>query len=264
VEDYAVEALAERLAQARIEHKVVDFLGGVHPPHNERDAYRVQMALHRRLTENGRDSMAGWKVAAAVPAQYQPLGLTGPAFAGLLKSGLRKSPAQYQAGYPLKPGVECEIAVRMAIDAPPSAGPYTAANILPLIGAVMPAMEVVDNRYTNLAEMKGPARIADDFLQAGCVLGREITDFRSIDFMMIQGRSVFEGKELGAGPGSNVMGSAIISLAWLANKLIAQGLNLKAGDLVMTGSVHAPQFLPGPGTATVGFDGVGEVSARFG
>ncbi len=262
--DDAVKALAERLAEARLGRKVVNFIGGVQPPDNERDAYRVQFALHDLLTAKGRDAMAGWKVAAAVPAQYEALGLTGPAMAGLLKSALLKSPANFSAGYPLKAGVECEMAVRMAIDAPANAGPYSAASILPLIGAVMPAMEVVDNRYANLPEMKGPARIADDFLQAACVLGREITDFRSIDFMMMQGRSTFEGKELGAGPGSNVMGSPIISLAWLANKLISLGTNLKAGDIVMTGSVHVPQFLPGPGTATAGWDALGEVSARFG
>jgi len=261
--DDAVKALAQRLAEARINRKVVDFIGGVQPPDNERDAYRVQFALHDELTKGGRDAMAGWKVAAAVPAQYQPMGLSGPALGGLLKSGLIKTPASFAKGYPLKAGVECEMAVRMAIDAPQSAGPYTAASILPLIGAVMPAMEVVDNRYSNLPEMKGAARIADDFLQAACVLGREITDFRSIDFMMMQGRSVFEGKELGAGPGSNVMGSPIASLAWLANKLISLGTNLKAGDIVMTGSVHAPQFLPGPGTAVSGWDALGEVTARF-
>ncbi|MEO8558345.1 MAG: fumarylacetoacetate hydrolase family protein [Rhodospirillales bacterium] len=262
--DDAVKALAQRLAEARLAHKTVDFIGGLQPPDNERDAYCIQFALHDELTKGRRDTMAGWKVAAAVPAQYEALGLTGPALAGILKSGLVKSPAHFAPGYPLKAGVECEMAVRMASDAPASAGPYTAANILPLIGAVMPAMEVVDNRYANLPEMKGPARVADDFLQAACVLGREITDFRSIDFMMMHGKTTFEGKELGAGPGSNVMGSPIISLAWLANKLIALGTNLKAGDIVMTGSVHAPQFLPGAGTATAGWDKLGEVSARFG
>jgi 2-oxo-3-hexenedioate decarboxylase/2-keto-4-pentenoate hydratase len=261
--DDAVKALAQRLAKARIDRKVVDFLGGVQPPQNERDAYRVQFALHEELTKGGRDAMAGWKVAAAVPAQFQPMGLTGPALGGLLKNGLIRSPASFSPGYPLKAGIECEMAVRMAIDAPMSAGPYTASSIVPLIGAVMPAMEVVDNRYVNLPEMKGPARIADDFLQAACVLGPEITDFRSIDFMMMQGRSVFEGRELGAGPGSNVMGSPLISLAWLANKLLELGTNLKAGDIVMTGSVHPPQFLPGPGAAVAGWDALGEVTARF-
>jgi len=46
-----------------------------------------------------------------------------------------------------------------------------------------------------------------------------------------------------------VMGSALISLAWLANKLNAHGRHLKAGETVLTGSVHPPAFLPGTGVA---------------
>lgn len=263
MDERAVAALADRLGAARRERQIIDFLGNDLPPQDERDAYRVQFALHQRLTDGGRDTQAGWKVAAAVPAQYEPIGLTGPALGGLLRSGLLRSGHVFAKGYPLKPGVECEVAVRMAIDAPMSAGPYTAASIMPLVAAIMPAMEVVDNRYSNLAAMKGPARIADDFLQAACILGKEITDTRSIDFAMIQGRTTHNGKELGAGPGSNVMGGAMISLAWLANKLLSLGTNLKAGDIVMTGSVHAPQFLGGPGEVRAGFDELGEVVATF-
>jgi len=264
MDDNSVKALAARLAQARIGRARIDFLGGQHPPQDEKDAYRVQFALHEALHAGGRDSLGGWKVAVPLPAQYQPIGLTGPAMGGLLKSGLVKSGARFPAGSLFKPGIECEVAIRMAIDAPQSAGPYTQSSILPLVGAVMPAIEVVDNRYADFAAMMGPARIADDFLQAACVLGREITDFRSIDFAMITGRSIHNGRELASGPGTAVMGNPIAALAWLANKLISLGLNLKGGDIVMTGSVHAPQFLDGPGEVEVGFDELGMVKASFG
>ncbi|MGE0152351.1 MAG: 2-keto-4-pentenoate hydratase [Reyranellaceae bacterium] len=262
MDDRAVKALAERLVKARAERAAIDFLGGANPPQNETDAYRIQFALHDLLKARG-EERGGWKVAVPLPAQYQAIGLTGPAMGGLLKSRLVKSGARFPAGSILKPGIECEVAVRMAIDAPASAGPYTQANILPLVGAVMPAIEVVDNRYADLAGMMGPARIADDFLQHACVLGREITDYRSIDFTMITGRSIHNGKEIASGPGTAVMGNPIAALAWLANKLISLGRHLKEGDIVMTGSVHAPQFLAGGGEVEVGFDELGMVKASF-
>ena len=263
MDDHAVKALAERLAQTRLAPKSIDYLGGSHPPQNEKDAYRVQFALHDALYAKG-EAHGGWKVAVPLPAQYQAIGLTGPAMGGLLKSRLVKSGARFPAGSILKPGIECEVAVRMAIDAPASAGPYTQGNILPLVGAVMSAIEVVDNRYADLAGMMGPARIADDFLQHACVLGKEITDHRSIDFTMITGRSIHNGKEIASGPGTAVMGNPLAALAWLANKLISLGTNLKSGDIVMTGSVHAPQFLPSAGEVEVGFDEMGMVKASFG
>lgn len=263
MDDRAVKALADRLAQTRLAPKSIDYLGGSHPPQNETDAYRVQFALHEALYAKG-EAHGGWKVAVPLSAQYQAIGLTGPAMGGLLKSRLLKSGARFPAGSILKPGIECEVAVRMAIDAPASAGPYTQANILPLVGAVMSAIEVVDNRYADLAGMMGPARIADDFLQHACVLGKEITDYRSIDFTMITGRSIHNGKEIASGPGTAVMGNPLAALAWLANKLLSLGTNLKSGDIVMTGSVHAPQFLNGAGEVEVGFDEMGMVKASFG
>ena len=53
------------------------------------------------------------------------------------------------------------------------------------------------------------------------------------------------------------MGGALISLAWLANKLSEHGKHLKAGDVILTGSVHPPVFLPGPGVAKTEFVGIG-------
>ena len=49
-----------------------------------------------------------------------------------------------------------------------------------------------------------------------------------------------------------VMGGALIALAWLANKVLEHGQQLKAGEVVLTGSVHPPVFLPGPGVEGTG------------
>ena len=48
-----------------------------------------------------------------------------------------------------------------------------------------------------------------------------------------------------------------ISLAWLANKLIEHGKHLRAGDVVLTATVHPPAFLPGSGVAKTEFIGLG-------
>ena len=123
---------------------------------------------------------------------------------------------------------------------------------------------MVENRYADVTKLSGPGRIADDVLQAACIVGTEVKDWQKVDFAGLKGRSEFEGKEIGAGPGTNVMGSALISLAWLANKLIEHGKMLKAGDVILTGSVHPPVFLPGPGKAKTEFVGLGgtEITVR--
>jgi len=91
-----IAALAEKIAEARRAHRVMDFMAGAMNDMSEAEAYQVQFAVQERLART--DPMAGWKVALAVPALYQPAGLTAPALAGIYKSGLRQSPAPIPAG----------------------------------------------------------------------------------------------------------------------------------------------------------------------
>lgn len=250
-----IDALAARIAEGRLSKSTMDWLAAETASLSEGDAYKVQFAVHDKLGARGM-KLAGWKVAFAVPAQYEPLKLSGPAFAGIYQSGIRQSGAVFEKGWPLKAGIECEMVARMAKDAP-AGTQYTAQSIMPLVANLYCGMEVVENRYGDASKLGGPGRIADDVLQAACIVGTEIKDWQKTDFANVKGRSEFEGKELGAGPGSNVMGGAMISLAWLANRLIANGKHLKAGDVILTGSVHPPQFLPGPGKAKTEFAGLG-------
>lgn len=257
-----IAALADRIAEGRRAKATMDWLAPETATLSESDAYKVQFAVHDRL-EAGGMKLAGWKVAFAVPAQYEPLKLSGPAFAGIYQSGIKQSGAVFEKGWPLKAGIECEMVARMAKDVP-SGAQYTADSIKAYVANLYCGMEVVENRYGDASKLGGPGRITDDVLQAACIVGTEIKDWQKTDFANVKGRSEFEGKEIGAGPGSNVMGGAMISLAWLANKLIANGKHLKAGDVILTGSVHPPQFLPGPGVAKTEFVGLGgaEISVK--
>ncbi len=249
-----IGALADKIAAGRRSKKVMDIAAAT-AALSEADAYKVQFAVHDRLAGDG-DKFAGWKVALTLPAQYEPLKLSGPVFAGLFQSGLRQSGAVFEKGWPIKPGIEPELVARMGKDAGPGTI-YTADTIKTCVGNLHCGMELVDNRYADVSKMGGPGRIADDVLQAACVVGTEIKDWQKLDFPGLKGRSLLDGKEIGKGPGSAVMGSAMISLAWLANKLLSHGKHLRAGDLILTGSVHPPAFLGGAGMARTEFEGLG-------
>jgi 2-keto-4-pentenoate hydratase len=251
-----IATLADRIAEARRSRKVMDFLAGATANLSEADSYKVQFAVHDRLAGDG-DPIAGWKVALTLPTQYEPLKLSGPVFAGIYQSGVRQTGAVFEKGWPIKAGIECEMVARMSKDVTAGSTPYTAETIKPFVANLYCGSEVVENRYSDVTKVSGPGRIADDVLQAACIIGTEIKDWQKLDFAGVKGRSEFDGKEIGAGPGTNVMGGALISLAWLANTLIQHGKSLQAGDVILTGSVHPPAFLPGPGTAKTEFVGLG-------
>jgi 2-keto-4-pentenoate hydratase len=258
-----IDALAGQIAAGRKSRKPMDIAAAT-ASLSEADAYKVQFAVHEKLCAGGADKVAGWKVALTLPSMYEPLKLSGPVFAAVYQSGLRQSGAQFDKGWPIKSGIEPELVARISKDAPAGAGPYTADSIRGHVANLYCGMELVDNRYVDVTKVGGPGRIADNVLQAALVTGTEVKDWQKLDFPNLKGRSLLDGKELAKGPGSAVMGSAMISLAWLANALNKHGKMLKAGDMILTGSVHPPAFLPGPGVARTEFEGLGgtEITIR--
>lgn len=258
--DKEIAALADRIAEGRRSRKVMDFLAADTATLSEADSYKVQFAVHDRLTAGGTDRMAGWKIALTLPTQYEPMKLSGPVFAGLYQSGIKPSGAVFENGWPLKPGIECEMVAKMGKDVTQA---VTADSIKGFVANLHCGAEVVENRYGDASKLNGPGRIADDVLQAACIVGTEIKDWQKLDFAGVKGRSLFDDKEIGSGPGTNVMGGAMIALAWLANKLREHGKHLKAGDVILTGSVHTPVFLPGPGVTRTEFVGLGGTESTF-
>jgi 2-oxo-3-hexenedioate decarboxylase len=59
--------------------------------------------------------------------------------------------------------------------------------------------------------------------------------------------------------GAAVMGHPAASVAWLANRLAAEGESLRAGQLVFSGGVTAPVPLRPGGSVTFEFDGLGAI-----
>lgn len=258
-----ITSLADKLAEARRKRTVIDFLADASANLSEADSYKVQFAVHDRLTADGQDRIAGWKAGLFPPQQYEPLKLSGPMIAGICQSGVKSSGTVFEKGWPLKPGIECEMVARLAKDVTAGDQPYTVESIKPYVSGFFCGAEVLDNRYADFAKVSGPGLIADDGLQAACIIGTEVKDWQTLDFAALKGRSIFQDKEIGSGPGTNVMGGALISLSWLANKLIEHSKHLHAGDVVLTGTVHPPAFLPGSGVARTEFIGFGGTEITF-
>ena len=57
----------------------------------------------------------------------------------------------------------------------------TARQAMAAVGAVMAAIEIVDDRYVDWRALDAPTLTADDFFGAGCVLGRDDVAWRDLD-----------------------------------------------------------------------------------
>jgi 2-keto-4-pentenoate hydratase len=191
------------------------------------------------------------------------LGLSGPAAGFMATGGVHRSGVVLHFADFLHPGVECELAVRLAHDLP--FGPCTATEAAAAIGDLMAGIEVVENRYTDLAAVGTPTMIGDQVYHAAAVLGDPgMTDWRALDPAALRGRLVVDGHLRDEGVGADLMGHPFNCLAWLAGSAVVEAFGgLRAGQVVMLGSVTPPVWLSAPATVTVEFAPLPPVQLRL-
>ena len=255
-----VEEAAGLLAAARRHRLRVGYLPGPLRPRDEAAGYAIQFAAHERLAPE-RGLRAGWKIGCTTPVMQQVVGLPSPCAGGMFARTILSSPAGLPLDSMFRAGVECEIAVRLASDIP--AGPHDRESVAPHVGAAMAAMEVVDDRYVDYRKLDAPALIADDFFHVACVHGPEVADWRGLDLAKLAGRTVIAGAEYGRGRGADVMGHPLKALAWLADRMADYGRSLRAGEIVMLGSLVGTRWIDGPCRAVVEVEGLGRAVCDF-
>ena len=258
-----LERAAERIAAARLAGEPLGLLPESERPPDEAAAYRVQDRLHEILTAAGQGPLAGRKIGCTTLVMQRYLGIPNPCSGGVFARAVHRSPAVLAHGGFRRVGVECEIAVRIAADLDPSDAPFTADRMADVVGACMPAVEIVDDRYMDWRRTDTPTLIADDFFAAGCVLGAPVARGRWPELADVTGTTRIGGREVGQGRGADVMGHPFRALAWLANALAARRQGLRRDDVVLTGSLVETRWLAQGDRVAVEISGLGSVSAEF-
>jgi 2-keto-4-pentenoate hydratase len=182
-----------------------------------------------------------------------------PVSAFLLESGAYANGAEVPTARFAQPVVEAEIALVLSRDlAGPGVTPLTA---LSAVEGAAPALELVDFRYSGTP--MGSDLVADGVYANAIVLGASLTAVRHLD-LALEGL-VYEhnGVMVATNTAAEVMGSPVNSLAWIANTLGARGLGLKAGQVVMTGSVSKLVHPKVGDTVRATYTRLGSVSVRF-
>ncbi len=248
--DYDPHAAAAALHEARQGRRLVEPLPLSMAPRSEAEGAAVQHALWQR---HGAVAPAGFKIGATAKRMQEYLGLSGPAAGFMSTGGVHRSGATLRFADFQRPGVECELAVRLAHDLPP--GPCTMAQAAEAVGELMAGIELVENRYTDLASVGTPTMIGDQVYHAAAIVGEPASaGWRDMDVAALGGRLIVDGHLRDEGVGADLMGHPLNCLAWLAGSLVAEAFGgLKAGQVVMLGSVTPPIWLSAPATVTVAF-----------
>ncbi|WP_018182024.1 2-keto-4-pentenoate hydratase [Kaistia granuli] len=251
---------AGRIADARLDRSALALLPDAIRPPDEATAYAVQTRVHQRLSRGRYGRRIGWKIGCTTPVMQTYLGIPNPCGAGLFEGTTHISGATISAADFRQVGIECEIAVRLGRDLDPTGAPFRAEDMAGAVDSVMAAIELVDDRYADWRKTDTPTLIADDFFAAGSVLGAPLTLADAPDLAEVVGVTRINGQEVGRGRGADVLGHPFAALAWLANSLAARGDRLRAGEIVLTGSLVETRWLKPGDKVEISITGLGEVT----
>lgn len=258
----ALRRAAEIIVAARTHRQPLPALPPQLVPMSVDDGYRLQAAAHELLAP-ALGPLVGYKIGCTSAVMQEYLAIAHPCAGGVHARGSHRSGVVLNAADFVRVGVECEIAVRLAGDLVAADAPFTAASVADGIDCYLPAIEIVDDRYVDWATLGAPTLIADDFFAAGIVLGAPVAPSAVADLVDVRGRTLINGQEVGHGSGADVLGHPHLALAWLANHLASRGQGLRAGDIVMTGSLVKTVWLDAGDRATMEFSGLGSVEVAF-
>jgi 2-keto-4-pentenoate hydratase len=259
MEEIAARRAAETLLAEHKANALFKPFGPQQGPATVLDAYDIQQKFVGLLRSEHGDTI-GYKVGLTSETMQKFCGIGHPIAGVVLKKRVHPSGATLRRSEFGRLGLEFEIAVRIKSDVPAAHKRYTAEMIQPHIGGVCAAIELVDDRSADYGSLDVLALVADNSWNAGIVL----SDFapKWPDLEDVLGTASKDNVAIGEGHGRDILGHPFNSVAWLATHLASRNEGLKAGQIVMTGSVMKTVFPAEDAGYGFSLDGIGNVSVN--
>ncbi|SEI59750.1 2-oxopent-4-enoate/cis-2-oxohex-4-enoate hydratase [Allopseudospirillum japonicum] len=224
------------------------------------DAYHISLRMIERRVAAG-EKIIGKKIGVTSKAVQNMLKVHQPDF-GFLTDKMAYSQGQQMpiSEQLIQPKAEGEIAFILKKDL---LGPgLTNADILAATEAVLPCFEVVDSRIENW-QIKIQDTVADNASCGLFVLGDKAVNPRRLDLATCGMVVEKNGAIISTGAGAAALGSPVNCVTWLANTLGQFGIPLKAGEVILSGSLVPLEPVQAGDFMSVTIGGIGCASVRF-
>jgi 2-oxopent-4-enoate/cis-2-oxohex-4-enoate hydratase len=259
MEQRQIEQYGDELFQSLIDRKTVAPLTSRESGITIEDAYHIQQRMLARRIEKGA-RIVGKKIGVTSKAVMDMLNVHQPDFGYLLDTMIYNEGEAIPMETLIQPKAEGEIAFILKSDLN---GPgISNADVLRATECVMPCFEIVDSRITDW-KIKIQDTVADNASCGVFVLGDHATDPRKVDLTTCGMVLEKNGEIVGTGAGAAALGSPVNAVAWLANTLGRLGIPLKAGEVILSGSLAAMFPVKAGDNLRVSIGGIGGCSVRF-
>lgn len=259
MEQTLIDSLGDELFGALTSCTTVPPLTSRHPDMTIEDAYHVQQRLMARRLQSG-EKIIGKKIGVTSKVVMDMLGVGQPDFGYLTSAMVYNEGQSIPISAMIQPKAEGEIAFILKKDL---MGPgLSNADVLAATEGVMACFEIVDSRIENW-KIKIQDTIADNASCGVMVLGDRMVSPRDVDLITCGMVLEKNGEIVGTGAGAAAMGSPVNSVVWLANTLGSLGVGLKAGEVILSGSLAAMIPVTKGDHFRVAIGGIGGCSVKF-
>ena len=218
------------------------------------EAYAAQ-ELYYRLAEPVYGPVGGAKIATTTKVMQQLMGINHACGGAIFARTIHQSPAAIPAADFINLRIESEIALKLGSDLPATGAPWTRDSVAPAVAGAMPAFELIEDRNADYTKTTATSLIVENCWNGGVVVGAP-KPVAMADLVGIHGHLAMDGKTIGDGLAED----PAATLAWLANLLAERNRDLKAGMVVITGSLIATVSIVRGQRAVFTVDGLGEVA----
>jgi 2-oxopent-4-enoate/cis-2-oxohex-4-enoate hydratase len=254
-----ITALGDELYDALKACRVVDPLTTRYPEVTIEDAYRIQQRLIARRIAAG-ETVIGKKIGVTSKAVMNMLGVWQPDFGLLTDAMVYNEGEAIPASTLIQPKAEGEIAFVLKRDL---VGPgVSAADVIAATEGVMACFEIVDSRIRDW-KIKIQDTVADNASCGVFVLGDRMVSALDVDLNTCGMVLEKNGEIVATGAGAAALGAPANAVAWLANTLGALGISLKAGEVILSGSLAIMVPVKAGDSLRVTIGGIGGCSVRF-
>lgn len=262
LQDLLIQTYADELYDALCHQKMIAPLTTRSPEITIEDAYSISSALlQKRITLNN-EKVIGKKIGVTSAVVQNMLGVNQPDFGYLTDAMVvdECEPLSLTTKM-IQPRAEGEIAFVLKKDL---IGPgITASDVIRATDFIAPCFEIVDSRIKNW-EIKIQDTVADNASCGYFVLGQDVVSPRSLDLSTCGMVVELNGQIISTGAGAAALGASPVScVVWLANTLGKFGVPLKAGEVILSGSLVPLQPVEPGDYMSVNIGGIGRTSIRF-
>jgi 2-oxopent-4-enoate/cis-2-oxohex-4-enoate hydratase len=260
LQESQINELGDELFEALSKRRMIDPLTDRQPEITIVDAYHISLRMVNRRVEAG-ETIIGKKIGVTSKAVQSMLNVHQPDFGYLTDRMVYGNGDEMPVSERLiQPRAEGEIAFMLKRDL---FGPGVSnADVLRATEAVIPCFEIVDSRIRDW-KIRIQDTVADNASCGLFVLGDNAVDPRRVDLATAGMVVEKNGEIISTGAGAAALGSPVNCVAWLANTLGRFGIPLKAGEVILSGSLVPLEPIQAGDSMRVDIGGIGSASVRF-